>query len=128
MQHNIELEAKVIKQFVEKNKHEIYIWSINSVKNRNKFTSKLAHFNEFQWGKFDKLKGDSKEVLRDIFLRLRLLKLSSVCYIISEDTDLDGKTYDLEYIFTSGDLYKGYGSILVFGNADVIYFHGEDNE
>lgn len=127
MQPNIELETKVIKKFVEKNKLERYIWCISSDKNRSKFTNKLAHFNDFQWNKFDELKGDTLTIISEISSRLKLLKINSRCYIISEDDNLDGTTWEMKDIFDSENLSNGFGSILVFGNADLIYFRDEDH-
>ncbi len=125
MQPNIVLETKVIEKFVEKNKRERYIWCISSDKNRRKFTNKLAHFKDFQWNKFDEIKGDTSAIISEISSRLKLLKINSRCYIISEDDDLDGTLWDMETLLNSGKLYNGFATILVFGNADLIYFHDE---
>lgn len=126
MQPNIELETKVIEKFVEKNKRERYISFVSSIKNRNKFIKDLPHFDSFIWEKLDKIHGDTNKIISEINARIKLLKkLHSKCYIISEDDDLDGTLWDMETLLNSGKLYNGFATILVFGNADLIYFHDE---
>jgi len=122
MTHNADLEIKVIKKFVDKAKQERYIQFISSAKNRHKFISDLSHFNFFQWDKFESIKGIVEQVI------LRSLQKNGItdktCYVISENDDIDTKTLDIKKAITDTVGY-GMGTILVFGDADMIYFESE---
>jgi hypothetical protein len=73
--------------------------------------------------KFDWVHGDEK------FIILERLKKSNIdtstCYIISENSKLDTKTLETKVAL---DLTIGndMGTILVFGDADIIYYDGEE--
>lgn len=122
MTQNIDLEIKVIKRFFDKVKQDRYIQFVSSPKNRHKFISDLSHFNFFQWDKFEPVEGIEEQVI------LNALKENGVadrtCYVISENTDLDAKTLDTKKAINATVGY-GLGTILVFGDADVIYFESE---
>ena len=120
------LEIKMIRKFVIKNKQERYISFVSSVKNRAKFIAALPHFKDFQWDKFSELYGNEYKYLSEITSRLKLLEgVSSLCYIVSEDSSIDTKSIDLFTIFNEHLLISGFATILVFGNADLIYYHDE---
>jgi hypothetical protein len=60
-----------------------------------------------------------------VLKRLSRLKIeASKCYIISENSDLDTEVLDVSAAMMQ---IVGYGmaTILVFGNADMIYFEDE---
>ena len=46
------------------------------------------------------------------------------CYVISENKEIDTKTLDIE-LAISKTIGYGMGTILVFGNADTIYYECE---
>lgn len=126
MTQNTDLEIEVIKKFVDKGKQDRYIQFVSSPKNRHKFISDLAHFRFFKWDLFGDVKGNKEQV---IFQTLQTLQKNSVadktCYVVSENTDIDTKTLDTKDAISQTVGY-GMGTILVFGDSDMIYFEGED--
>ena len=122
MTQNADLEIKVIKRFVDKAKQDRYIQFVSSPKNRHKFIKDLSHFNFFQWDKFETVKGIEEQVI------FRALKENNVadrtCYVISENADIDTQMLDIK-VAVSETVGYGMGTILVFGDADMIYFESE---
>ena len=122
MTQNVELEIKVIKRFVDKAKQDRYIQFVSSPKNRHKFISDLSHFNFFKWDLFEAVKGKEEQAI------LQALQKNGVtdkaCYVISENSDIDSKTLSTREAISETVGY-GMGTILVFGDAEVIYFESE---
>src|SRR5579875_3265631 len=122
MTQNADLEIKVIKKFVDKAKQDRYIQFVSSSKNRHKFISDLSHFNFFKWDLFEAVKGNEKQTI------IQALQKNAVadktCYVISENTNIDTKTLDTKEAISETVGY-GMGTILVFGDADMIYFESE---
>ena len=122
MTQNIHLEIKVIKRFVDKAKQDRYTQFVASLKNRHKFISDLSHFNFFQWDLFEAVKGNEEQAI------LQALQKNGVadktCYVISENTHIDTKTLDAREAI-SETVGHGMGTILVFGDAEIIYFESE---
>jgi len=122
MTQNADLEVMVIKRFVDKAKQDRYIQFVSSLKNRHKFISDLSHFNFFQWDKFEPVKGIEEQI---IFQSLQKNGIAdNTCYVISENEDIDTKTLDIKKAISDTVGY-GMGTILVFGDADMIYFESE---
>ena len=122
MTQNADLEIKVIKKFVDKAKQDRYIQFVSSSKNRHKFVSDLSHFNFFKWDLFESVKGNEEQA---IFQALQKNGVADkTCYVISENTDIDTKTLDTKEAISETVGY-GMGTILVFGDADIIYFESE---
>ena len=122
MTPNTDLEIKVIKRFVDKAKQDRYIQFVSSPKNRHKFINDLSHFNFFQWDRFEAVKGVEEQVI------LQALQKNGVadktCYVISENTGIDTKTLHTK-VAISETVGHGMGTILVFGDADMIFFESE---
>jgi hypothetical protein len=120
---NIPLEIKVIEKYIVQDKQKRYIKFVSSKNNRFKFIKDLAHFKHLKWEQFDKIEGNEIEKVTSV---VKLINpLISKCYVISENTQIDAK------ILSFDDALKetiGYGraTILVFGNADFIYFEDEE--
>lgn len=116
------LEINVIKKFVDKAKQERYIQFVSSLKNRHKFISDLAHFNFFKWDLFESVKGNEEQAI------LQAIQKNGVpdktCYVISENADIDTKTLDIKEAISKTIGYV-MGTILVFGDADMIYVESE---
>ena len=122
MTQNADLEIKVIKKFVDKAKQDRYIQFVSSSKNRHKFVRDLSHFNFFKWDLFESVKGNEAQA---IFQALQKNGVADkTCYVISENTDIDTKTLDTKEAISETVGY-GMGTILVFGEADMIYFESE---
>jgi hypothetical protein len=122
MTQNADLEIKVIKKFVDKSKQNRYIQFVSSSKNRHKFISDLSHFNFFKWDLFEAVKGNEEQTI------IQALQKNAVadktCYVISENNNIDTKTLDTKEAISETVGY-GMGTILVFGDADMIYFESE---
>jgi hypothetical protein len=122
MIQNADLEIKVIKKFVDTAKQDRYIQFVSSPKNRHKFVNDLSHFNFFKWELFEAVKGNEEQAI------LRSLQKNGVadktCYVISENADIDTKTLDTTEAISETVGY-GMGTILVWGDADMIYFESE---
>jgi len=118
---NIQLEIQVIEKFVRKEKQSRYKQFISSPKNRKKFLNELSHFKDFKGEMFEEVKTNEKEI---IFQQLKAIKgKSNSCYIISENSTIDQKELSIEDAtsFLGSDL----SIILVFGEAEMIYYEGE---
>ena len=122
MTQNIDLEIKVIKKFVDKLKQDRYIQFISSPKNRQKFIADLSHFNFLQWDKFDKVNGNETEIIMTTLQKRKVL--DTTCYVISENKEIDTKILGIKSAINETVGY-GMGTILVFGNADIIYYECE---
>jgi len=122
MTQNVDLEIKVIKKFIDKTKQDRYIQFVSSPKNRHKFINDLSHFNFFKRELLDDVKGNEEQII------LQALQKNGVtdktCYVISENVDIDTKTLDTKEAISETIGY-GMGTILVFGNADMIFVESE---
>ena len=122
MTQNVDLEIKVIKKFIDKAKQDRYIQFVSSPKNRHKFINDLSHFNFFKWDVFTDVKGNEEQT---ILIALQKNGVTSkTCYIISENPDIDTQTLDTKKAISDTVGY-GMGTILVFGDADMIFFESE---
>jgi hypothetical protein len=120
---NIPLEIKVIEKYIDKDKQERYIKFISSKNNRSKFIKDLAHFKHLKWELFDKIIGIEIEKINTL---IKLIKPPiSKCYVISENTQIDANILSIEDALKETIGY-GMATILVFGNADFIYFEDEE--
>lgn len=122
MTFNIDLEKKVITKYFDKSKQERYLQFISTPKNRHKFISDLAHSNSFKWDLLEKVEGPE---LKTILTTLQKNNVSTkTCYIISEDPELDGTTKDVTEAI-SETIGFGNGTIIVFGDAELIFYESE---
>ena len=118
-----DLEIKMIKKFIVKEKQERYIQFVSSTKNRKKFLQKFAHFKDFDFRFMED--ASSANTVEFIHSKLERLKLDrSDCYIISENRKLDQKFMSVDLALESIIGYQ-MGSIVVFGDADLIFYEGE---
>jgi predicted patatin/cPLA2 family phospholipase len=118
---NLDLETKVIDRFVIKTKGERFTTFIKNDKNRDKFTKALAHFNDLRKDLFEEVKGNEYQFIKD---RIKSLGHLKDCYIISENSDLDAKRFDIETALRD-TIGQGMGTLIIFGDAEVIYYEGE---
>jgi len=122
MPQNVDLEIAVIETFVVKAKRDRYIQFVSSSKNRHKFIFELAHFIDFKWELLLPVTGIEKDVIFDTLNKNSLP--DKTCYVISENTDIDKSTIDIKKAIQDVVGYN-MGTILVFGNADIIFYEGE---
>jgi hypothetical protein len=114
------LEIEVIKKFVVKEKQDRYIQFISSERTRSRFVYDLPHFSHFKWELLEEV---HKSEAEEIQSRLKALNIKSKdCYVISENPDIDRKIIPFdEALEEIGSM----ATILVFGDAKLIYFEGE---
>lgn len=121
MTTNLDLESKVIERFVTKSKKERYLTFIKSDKNRKKFLKELSHFNDLKRDLFEEIKGNELQILRD---RIKSLGNIKDCYIISELSEFDQKRHEIDSAL-SEVIGRGMGTIIVFGDAEMIFYEEE---
>jgi len=122
MSQDIDLEIKVIKRVVVKEKQDRYIQFISKSKNRHKFIDDLPHFKDFNWTLFEKIDGNAGT---QIIATLKKNRIDNkLCYVISENKDIDTKTITSTEAIREIDGYRS-GTILVFGEAEIIFYEGE---
>lgn len=120
---NIDLEVKVIEKYISIEKQKRYSLFVSSVKNRYKLINDLPHFKHFRWEMLDKVQGDIFSIVTG---RLNLASVSpNTCYVISENQDIDGEIVNTEIAFKTINGY-GMATVLVFGNAEFIYYEDEE--
>jgi len=122
MTQNIELEIKVIKKFINKDKQNRYIQFVSLHKNRHKFISDLSHFNFLNWNLFDDVNGDEGKIIINALQKNHVDCKS--CYVISENVDIDTKTLGAKEAIKE-TVGSGMGTILVFGDAEMIFYECE---
>ncbi|PSR54253.1 hypothetical protein AHMF7605_12320 [Adhaeribacter arboris] len=117
---DLELEEKVIKRFIINKKQERYLTFIQAEKTRSKFIDELSHFTS-QLKDFEEIKGNVWKVLEE---KLKKLRNPTDCYVISENREIDARRLNIE-LALSEIIGHGSGTLLVFGNANMVYYEGE---
>jgi hypothetical protein len=116
-----ELESKVIKRFVIKDKRDRYLSFISSDKNRGKFTFELAHFKDLDFRLFEEVKGNEDKIIKD---KIRVLPKVTDCYLISESDNLDKQRLSIDEALLEV-IGHGMGTLIVFGDAKIVFYEGE---
>jgi hypothetical protein len=115
-------EQLMISRFVIKDKQERFLGFIGKDKTRRKFTDELYHFRHFNWKLFREIPGSENE--RDaIRAKLSAKKSIKTCQVVSVNSGLDGKTLSVEDAISTAVGEEG--TILIFGNAEVVYYEAE---
>ncbi len=122
MTPNTALEIKVIQRYIDKTKQDRFITYISSPKKRYKFTAELAHFNYFKRDLFTEVVGSIEQTILQTLQNAGVS--SELCYAISEDPELDAHTLDTVQAIRE-IVGRGNGTMLVFGDADILFFEGE---
>ena len=116
---SLELETLVIERFIVKTKRDRYLTFINGDKIRYKFTLELAHFRDLRQERFDEIKGDERNIIKD---RIKSLGNITDCYLISENSKLDRKRMDIDTALYN-TIGKGLGPLIVLGNAETVFYY-----
>jgi hypothetical protein len=130
-----EHELATVRAFVVRGRQERLSSFLVSPKNRGKFTRELAHFRWFDeryvtvapWKVDPNLKLWDRHVqgVENICRLLRSKGAGKTCWVISEDSKLDGQELQLESALESV-IGRGMGTILSFIPGKLAYFEGED--
>ena len=131
----LEHEQETIRAFVLRNKQERFLGFIANPKNRKKFLQELGHFRWFDQRFVTPVlrKVDPSLALWDRHVQgnkniARLLKskgAGQMCWVISEDAEIDGRESDLESALENVH-GRGIGTILSCIPGKLAYFEGED--
>lgn len=122
MAQNADLESKVIQRFIVKGKQDRYLQFVNSPKNRKKLIANLAHFRDLQPDAFDLVSGIEEDIVRQALAQQGIS--ASTCYVISENRRIDTLTLSLSEAMRETVGHQ-MGTLLVFGNADALYYESE---
>jgi len=115
---DITLEIAVINKFVSKNKRERYVDFTQKEKTRRKFLDDLSHGQMFDDTLFQKIEGNEEGEIKKVVKKLGVKD----CYIISENESIDGKRLPIDEALNNAiSPWSDTGTILVFGDAQVIY-------
>jgi hypothetical protein len=115
-------ERLFVNRFIIKDKQERYSSFLSNKKSRGKFIDKLYHFEDLQWKFFREIPGNENE--REIILqKLKSKKSISRCFIISSDPKFDRKSMTVEDAIEN--VVGTEASILIFGEAEIVYYEGE---
>lgn len=116
------IEETFVSKFIIKEKRERYLNFISKGKTRRKFTQELYHFKDFDWKLFREISSNESETAL-ILSKIAEKKNIATCHAISANPEIDGRElpiYDALASFVGEE-----GTILIFGNADVIYYEAE---
>lgn len=116
------LDQLLIEKFVIKRKRERYLNFLSTEKRRNGFTGELYHFNDFNWELFREIHGSEKvsEVITEL---INKKKITPTCYVISTNSKFDGKHFSLTEAIE--EILGTEATLIIFGNADIVYYEGE---
>jgi len=117
-----DIEQTLIKKFVIKDRQERYLTFLAKDKTRNKFIDELYHFNDFNWKLFREIPGSENEG-QTVAFKVQSNKSISTCYVISTDQEYDRKLLSVDEAIEN--VIGIEGTILIFGDADIIYYEGE---
>lgn len=123
MAQDFDLEAKVVSRFVVKAKRDRYLSFVTSPRNRSKLLADLHNATVFlKMEVFEQVTGLEEEIIRQALQRHGLS--TSTCYVISDNKRLDTQVLPLPEALRAV-VGWGLGTLLVFGEAQVVYFEGE---
>ena len=117
----LDIEEKVINRFIVKGKRERFLSFIKRESTRQKFIKDLSHINFLENDLFDEVGANEHEIIKNRIAKIGDLKN---CYIISENTRIDTKRLDIELAMAE-TIGADMGTILVFGDADIVYVEAE---
>jgi hypothetical protein len=115
-------ERALINKFITKDKQERYLTFLAKDKTRNKFLDELYHFNDFNWKLFREIPGNENEG-QIVALKVKSNKNITTCLVISTDHEYDGKFMSVDEAIEN--VIGIEGTILIFGDADIVYYEGE---
>ena len=119
--HN-KIEEIFINKYVVKEKRKRYLEFISKEKTRSKFTQELYHFKDLDWKLFREIPGSQNE-RTEILSKVIQNKNIQNCHVISANLDIDGT--NIPYPDAIVSCVGEEGTILIFGNADVVYYEAE---
>ena len=117
-----ELENTFIQKFVKKDKQERYLAFLTKDKTRSKFTNELHSFKNLNWELFREIPRNESEIAV-ILAKVNDKKNISTCYVIAYRAEFDGKLFSINEAIK--DIVGTEEIIIIFGNADIVYYEGE---
>ena len=122
MASNVDLEIKVINRFINKAKRERYIRFVSSEKNKTKFIKDLSHFNFLESSLFTPVRSVEEHEILTSTEKNGIA--NATCYVISDNKRIDAKFLDTKEA-VAVTVGHGLGTILVFGDAEMIFYECE---
>ena len=115
-----ELELLTINRYFQQGKTKRLVDFVLNEKTRSKFIAVLAHLKDLNYSKFRQLEKDEKNTVLKLIDQHNL----NQCYVISENKHIDQQFLQPEDALNETIGY-GMGTILVFGDAEIVYYEGE---
>ena len=116
-----ELEVLTINRYFQKEKRKRLVDFVQDDKKRQKFIALLPHLKDLDFSKFLLLERNEKNTI----LKMITDKKLNQCYIISENRQIDRQFMDAERALDE-TIGNGMGTILVFGDAEIVYYESEE--
>lgn len=115
------LEAAVIRRFVEPARQERFLGFVAQARTRPKFIRELHHLQFLRYELFERVPAGEHAFIQQ---RLRAFPHLTSCYVISEDARIDQHVLPIEEGL-SHVIGADMGSLLVFGQAELVYAEAE---
>jgi hypothetical protein len=117
-------EYEFVSSFVTKDKKDRFLQFLDNPKRRKDLLKELSHFKHFEARYIKRISGkDENESY--IYSFLKENGATEECYIISENRQLDAKSFKLRDAIGE-TLGRGFGTIISCKAGLLIYFEGED--
>ena len=117
-------EELLIERLITHSKKERIKFLLQTKKGRKKLRNRFAHNIDFDPRYIKKLK-PSEQTTSDILSLLLKAGSPSNCYIMSENSDIDGQLLDLEKALNK-IIGFGMGSLISCIPGKLVYFEGEE--
>ena len=118
---NTELEIKMFKYIMNKNRRDRFVWHVSSEKRRDKIFADLRDDRHF-----DKSKTSQVDHPETIVKFLKKHKVSRGIYIISDDYEIDGRTVSIDQL-EKDDFWRG-EEIIGFSHVAKVGFFKNHEE
>lgn len=117
-----EIETIFVDNFIKPHRRERWLTCLASTKNRSKFLDCLNHCHDF-----DDRRIQNAGSINQMQKILRERASESECYILSSDTNLDGRHVTLD---AAVDMVKasGWGSVILFCQGSLAFYIDECSE
>ncbi|HSH58785.1 MAG TPA: hypothetical protein VK988_03915 [Acidimicrobiales bacterium] len=117
-------EQATVRAFVIPERRDRWLQGLRSRKQRTKITDRLPHCDDFEPRHMHRVpKGE--QTPSGVFTELTRRGAPSVCHIISEDNDIDGKDLPLDDALADV-VGRGYGTLLICLPGRLAYYESEE--
>ena len=117
-------EEAAIKAFIRPNRQERCLRFLSNPKTRRRFTSEMAHFRELDARYALRIPSNEQNPASVVRL-LSSMGAGPKCWVVSENSDLDGREMDLDTALKE-TVGRGMGTIISCVPGRLAYFEDED--